>query len=211
MFLRSRLGKLIQPLQPSDLSAPELVIEKLHFLQISKRDIEQMRKLEKLIDEHAEEITRRHYESLSNNRGLQNIIDRHSTLERLTATFSGYLKSLPHIELNEEYIRTRLHIGVVHSRIQLSPEWYIGSYTRIYEFFIPLILKEFNRADAAEILLAFNRVLTLDSQLVLEAYNRANEFRDIETNSLIIEEIIQLDKVKPCWKPCRKRSAMLKM
>ncbi|WMT39868.1 methyl-accepting chemotaxis protein [Paenibacillus sp. D2_2] len=41
------------------------------------------------------------------------------------------------------------------------------------------------------------RIITLDSQLVLEAYNEAHDFQYIETNSQIIEELIQMDKVKP--------------
>ncbi|MFM1653676.1 methyl-accepting chemotaxis protein [Brevibacillus sp. B_LB10_24] len=188
----------VKPLQHTDITATELLQQKLYFLQISKEDVQHLGKVQDLMDEYAERITKRHYELLAQIPAMRQIIDDHSSWERLHATFVEYLKSVPRVAFDEEYIRSRTKVGEVHSRIQLAPEWFIGAFTRIYEYLVPAVLHRFhNVQEAGGILLALNRVLTLDAQIVLEAYQEAHEFKFIETNSQIIEEIVQMDKVQP--------------
>src|SRR5690606_17907140 len=45
--------------------------------------------------------------------------------------------------------------------------------------------------------IALQKIINLDSMLVLESYTEAHEFKFIETNSQIIEQMIQMDKVHP--------------
>lgn len=185
-------------LTESDLTSVQALQQKLSFLQINQSDLNNLRKTTELIDNLAKPITDSNYDMLFRIPEMLQIINDHSTRERLSKTFIEYLKSIPRIEFNEEYIISRKKIGFIHNRIKLSPEWFIGSYTRIYEILVPAIARKFSRAsEVAEIIISLQRILMLDSQLVLEAYNEAHDFQYIETNSQIIEELIQMDKVKP--------------
>lgn len=192
-----RADSALESLISTDLEAPESLSEKLYFLQLTSKDLQNLRKLEKLMDEHAEKITKRHYDMLATITSLRNLIEQHSTWERLHSTFVEYLKSIPRVETDEHYVRMRMRIGVVHSRTGLDPEWFIGSFTRIYEYLTPAILRQFGREEGAAVLLSLNRILTLDSLIVMEAYQQAHEFKFIETNSRIIEELIEMDKIQP--------------
>lgn len=187
----------IKPLQQTDVKTFERLQQKLYYLQVTSDDFDRLAKLEKLIEQHAEPITKRHYDLLGQIPHLKQMMSKHSTIERLTKTFIAYLNSIPQVEMNEEYLRSRTKIGFVHSHIQLAPEWFIGAFTRIYEYLIPHIMKEFSSKTAGEMMLSLNRILTLDALIVLEAYQEAHEFRFVETNSQIVEELIHLDKVKP--------------
>lgn len=62
---------------------------------------------------------------------MKQLIERHSTRERLSKTFIIYLNSIPNVQLDEEYIRVRQRIGIMHSHIQLAPEWFVSSF---YEY-----------------------------------------------------------------------------
>ncbi|WP_165921039.1 protoglobin domain-containing protein [Paenibacillus albiflavus] len=197
-LLKKSPASIINPIQPTDIAASDGLKEKLYFLQITKNDLANVNKLQDIIAKHAEAITKRHYDLLKQVPHLAQIMQSHSTIDRLSHTFVEYLNSIPQIVFDQKYVQSRIKIGIVHARIQLSPEWYIGSYVRIYEYLLPYILETFtNRSEASSILLSLNRVLTLDSQLILEAYQEAHEFRFVDTNSQIVEELIQLDKVKP--------------
>lgn len=66
---------------------------------------------------------------------------------------------------------------------------------RIYEFLVPLILQDFRTAEASDLLLALHRILMLDAQIVLEAYQSAYEFRLLDTNSETMEKLIQMDGI----------------
>ena len=190
--------KLLLPPSYSSLSQDQKLRQKLYFQQIHQSDLDNMRKLTKVVDLHAQSITERHYEVLKQLPDLQRLIDDHSTMDRLMKTFTNYLRSIPSAKLDEEYVNTRIRIGQIHSHINLQPEWFIGAFTRIYEWLIPAIMNEFSsRSEAAAVIVSLNRILTLDAQLVLEAYQTAHEYQFIETNSRIIEAIIQMDEIKP--------------
>lgn len=198
MLFGNKSPQFIHSIQQTDIQASERLQQRLHFLQITSQDAHNVKKLQDLITKHLETITERHNEILGQMPVLAEIINKNSTLERLTKTFKVYLLSIPNVQFDEEYIQSRVRIGQVHSHINLSPEWFIGSYVRIYEYLMPLVLDTFhNRSTASSILLSLNRILMLDAQLVLEAYQEVHEFRFVQTNSEIVEELIQLDKVKP--------------
>ena len=182
---------------PSDIQSTDRLAQKLYYLQLNESDLNNIHKLKQLIDRHAESITKRHYALLAELPAMKSIIDNHSTLERLSRTFIEYLKSIPEIRIDSQYVESRTRIGLIHSRIQLEPEWFVGSFTRIYEYLIPSIMSEFSLSEASAILVSLNRILTLDTQIVLDAYQGAHDFHYIETNSQIIESLIQIDKVKP--------------
>ena len=198
MLFATRNGTTtVPPIAPTDLAAPESLAQKLFFLQMTQNDIRNLRKLQSLFDEHAAAITDRHYDMLAQVDELRALVERHSTFERLKGTFVQYLKSIPRVELDDKYMETRLRIGRAHSRVGLGPEWVIGTFTRIYEYMLPTIVKAFPKAEVAEILLSLNRILTLDCQVMIETYNHAHEYKFVETNSRIVEELIQIDKVQP--------------
>jgi len=197
LFATKNGAVTVPPIAPTDLAGPQSLAGKLFFLQMTQNDIRNLRKLESLFDEHAAAITDRHYDMLAQVDELRALVERHSTFERLKVTFVQYLKSIPRVELDDKYVEIRLRIGQAHSRVGLGPEWVIGSFTRIYEFMMQAIVKAFSKSEAAEILLSLNRILTLDCQIMIESYSHAHEFKFIETNSQIVEELIQIDKVQP--------------
>jgi len=197
-LLKKSPSSIVNPIQQTDIEALDSLKEKLYFLQITKNDLANVKKLQDIIAKHAKDITKRHYDLLEQVPRLAKIMHSHSTIDRLSSTFVAYLNSIPQIVFDQQYVQSRIKIGIVHAKIQLSPEWYIGSYVRVYEYLLPYILETFtNRSEAGSILLSLNRILTLDSQLILEAYQEAHEFRFVDTNSQIVEELMKLDKVKP--------------
>ena len=189
--------KKVQPIRESDLELTQRLNQKLKFLQISQEDLHHLRKLEGIIDVHAEAITQRHYEMIQEFADLSSIIQGHSTVERLSRTFVTYLKSIPRITINLDYIQSRRRIGQIHSRIQLSPEWFAGSFIRIYEYLFPAIIAQFVKrpSELSDVLLALVRILTLDSQIALAAYQEAHDFEVVENASSIMEIIIGTEKV----------------
>ncbi|CAH8772728.1 protoglobin domain-containing protein [Paenibacillus dendritiformis] len=189
-----------KPKMPGDIEAVQMetlpsLRTKLMFLQMTTHDLKLLKRLTPYFEKYAKAITDRHYELLFEIPEMKQLIERHSTRERLARTFIIYLNSIPNVQLDEEYIRIRQRIGIVHSHIQLAPEWFVSSFLRIYEYLVPLILQDFRTAEASDLLLALHRILMLDAQIVLEAYQSAYEFRLLDTNSETMEKLIQMDGI----------------
>ncbi|WP_289356275.1 MULTISPECIES: protoglobin domain-containing protein [unclassified Paenibacillus] len=189
---------LRKPMLPHSITESDIVVldslrTKMNFLQITSKDAECLRRLAPYMEKYAEAITDRHYDLLFELPEMKQMIDQHSTRARLKGTFVSYLKSIPQVAFDEEYVQMRERIGQVHSRIQLEPEWFIASFLRVYEYLVPIIVSDFRSNDASAILMALHRIVMLDAQIVLESYQSATEYRLMDNNSDIMEMLIQTD------------------
>lgn len=190
--------KKVGAIQETDINLTPRMNQKLSYLQLTSKDFDTVKKIDRLIDKYKHEITSRHYEMIGNYSNLQNIIDVHSTRDRLSKTFIQYLESITKSELDSNYIKSRIRIGDIHSKIRLTPEYYTGSYIRLYEFLFPAIISEFgNRPnELSDILLSFLKVVTLDSQIVLESYQEGNDYKTLENVSSVMDLFTKMDKMK---------------
>ncbi|ASJ55222.1 hypothetical protein BP422_17710 [Brevibacillus formosus] len=140
MFGKRGAQTVTASIQKSDVQMPDQLQGKVHFLQMNQTDLDRLKQIEPLLTEHLEAITERHYHMLRQYSHLMQIIEKHTTVDGLAVTFRHYLQSLPHAKLDDAYIAGRKKIGEVHSKIGLAPEWYTGSYLRVYEYLIPAIV-----------------------------------------------------------------------
>ncbi|MEF3303958.1 globin-coupled sensor protein [Paenibacillus sp. GYB003] len=140
----------------------------LQLLQASKPQFEQI--VGRLVDEL--------YERIMEQPELTDLIRKHSTLERLKQTQHWYFLSLASGVVDEDYIARRIQIGEIHSRVGLTTDWYLGTYM----LYLNLATDYFRQAtpdDWQRIVFALSKMFNLDSQLVLEAYER-DEKRKVE-------------------------------
>lgn len=100
---------------------------------------------------------------------LLSIIEKFSSIDRLKETQRWYFLSMADGVLDEEYIRKRLHVGRIHSRIGLTTNWYLGTYV-LYLDLATARLSEVLPDQWQPVVQALSKMFNLDSQLVLEAY-----------------------------------------
>ena len=138
-----------------------LTDEELAFLQSKKPYFEQV--VDRLVDELYERITKQPE--------LLRLIEKHSTLDRLKETQRWYFLSMTAGVLDEEFIRRRIIVGEVHSRVGLTTDWYLGTYM----LYLNLATAHFQQVlpdEWQKVVFAVSKMFSLDSQLVLEAYER---------------------------------------
>lgn len=184
----------------SDLAIEQLphnIYEIMKLVQLTNQDLEYLSLIDDLMEEHAAIIAERHYKMVMEIPEIAEIFNSYTTYERYVHAITNYYKQLTKPKLDQEYVDYRIKIGAIHSRIQLTEEWYIGSYTRVYEYLVPYITAKFasKPIELAGILVALNRIITLDTILVLKAYEEANEYNLIENVSNAMEEVMKIDEV----------------
>lgn len=109
---------------------------------------------------------------------LREIIEAHSTVDRLKETQRWYFLSLTDGKIDETFIEKRLFIGSVHSRIGLTTQWYLGTYM-LYLDLAAFHLQQVLPDDWLPVINAMTKMFNLDSQLVLEAYE-ADEKKKVQ-------------------------------
>lgn len=175
----------------------ENIADVLKLVQLSAEDIEALKLIDDIMEVHAEYLADRHYNMLMEIPETTRIFNKFTTYERYTSAITAYFKQLTKPVIDDAYIQYRKKIGQIHSRIQLTEEWYLGSYTRVYEHLIPHITAKFKSQPVklANILVALNRIITFDSIIVLEAYREANELLRIDSISAAMDEVTKIDEV----------------
>jgi methyl-accepting chemotaxis protein len=203
MLFGSKIDVLekIQPFTESDLEIQDMgrhMQQILKLIQLTQKEKSILQKISPLMKEHAPEMAKRHYGMIMELPQIKPIFEANSNFERYTKAIINYYNQLSNTRIDKEYVEYRKKIGQIHSRIHLTDEWFIGSYIRVYEYLLPIIIKEFHRSpsDLSDILLALIKIITFDSLIVLSSYQEANDFALVQNISKVMDYVISIDKVK---------------
>ncbi|ABO49960.1 methyl-accepting chemotaxis sensory transducer [Desulforamulus reducens MI-1] len=143
----------------------------LVYLDITEREVQVMASHKELFIREAQTVVDEFYKHVLQFTYLKELLNKHSTVERLKETQKNYFISLCD-PIDEAYIERRLAIGKKHQEIGLYPKWYLGSY-QIYTAQIQRILSGHHGSctdSNAEALQAFMKRINLDMQLAIENY-----------------------------------------
>ena len=149
--------------------------QQIDYIGLSERDLTLLKEHRGIFEGFVDRLVSDLYEYITSTPALLDIIERHSTVERLKETQRWYYLSMTDGVLDEEYIRKRLFIGNVHSRIGLTTDWYLGTYMKYLDL-SALHLRAVTE-DWASIVYSLTKMFNLDSQLVLEAYEQDEKMK----------------------------------
>lgn len=148
--------------------------KQLEYTRITEEDLKRLSDCKPIFEQVVEEVVDRFYDSIGQQPHLMRIISNVSTIERLKQTQRGYWISLASGVIDQAYIDNRIAIGLVHSRIGLSTDWYLGTYMTYLDI-AAIVLQRVLPGNWTSVLHSLSKMFNLDSQLVLEAYNRAEQ------------------------------------
>lgn len=143
------------------------------FTHFGADDAAILRELQPLIERHADEIVDLFYANVEKQPELMEMIERaNSNVTRLKKTQRNYLVEMFCGSYDATYFEHRLKIGVIHNRIGLKPNWYLGSYSVYFSAIAPLVMRkyrfQFNKSVKA--ICAVKKIISLDSQLAMHTY-----------------------------------------
>ena len=163
---------------------------RLHFIGLNEQDILQLMEMKPIVERHIDEIVGAFYEKLQQMPNLMDIINSHSTIERLSATLTQYILDMVSGDIDEQYVAKRKMIGNVHNRIGLLPEWYLGAYTIIQNKLFEVLMRELRSSDdIIPYYTSFQRLCSFDMQIGIETYIESYTASMMKLNE--IEELQQ--------------------
>jgi heme-based aerotactic transducer len=146
--------------------------ESLQLLKLTKEEFTLLQEVKPFIEQNAGSIVANFYAHIGKIPGMRDIINRYSTIDRLSVTMKEYLLSIFSHEITDNYVERRIKIGQVHKKIDLPPFYYISSYQVLYDEIIPKICSYYKKTPekAARLTLALLRMMSLDQQIVMASY-----------------------------------------
>ncbi|MDO6451522.1 globin-coupled sensor protein [Oceanobacillus profundus] len=158
---------------------PKLQIEtgsdlekQLKMLDFSREDFAIAQVLKPYIEAENQFVVEGFYKNLEYNQDLIKIIEKNSSIERLKKTLRTHIVEMFSGEMNDSFIKRRKIIAHIHVRIGLTQKWYIASFQKLFDGLIDIVQKNFeNTADQILAIKVINKLLNLEQQIVLEAYD----------------------------------------
>lgn len=146
--------------------------KQLNMLDLTVKDFAVAQALKPFVEGKNTTIIDGFYKNLEYNRDLIVIIEKNSSIERLKKTLSRHVVEMFSGEMSEAFIQRRKIIAHIHVRIGLTQKWYIASFQKIFDGLMDLVLENFPcQADRSLAIKVINKLLNLEQQVVLEAYD----------------------------------------
>ncbi|WCK55865.1 globin-coupled sensor protein [Aneurinibacillus sp. Ricciae_BoGa-3] len=143
---------------------------KVCFLNLTAEDLQRLASIRPLFEKHVPSIVTSFYQRVNKIPALVEIINKHSSVDRLRQTLQQYLMDMVSGEIGQDYVIRRKVIGNVHNRINLFPEWYIGAYNLIQEQVFTVLIEELDVREAHSIYTSFQRLCSFDMQIAIATY-----------------------------------------
>ncbi|AIQ14677.1 globin-coupled sensor protein [Paenibacillus durus] len=157
------------------IQGQEELNEQMRMIDLADDDLELLRRMKPAIVRNIDEITDHFYSSVIDVGKLEQIIVKHSSIDRLKQTLREHIVEIFDGSVDNRYITKRLVIANIHKKVGLEPKWYLSAFQNLQNVFIGVIYKEaFNDAERLKMVQTLTKLLNLEQQLVLEAYEKEN-------------------------------------
>jgi diguanylate cyclase (GGDEF)-like protein/PAS domain S-box-containing protein len=146
------------------------------FLGFSEADVHHLKELHKALQGIGPDFAKRFYEHMQKFPETNRFIPDEQTLARLQQTQAEYFDTLTAGDYGPDYVRRRLQVGIVHQRIGLETQWYLGAYAKYLVDLMPEIWQrlEGNHEKFIAALQSLLKVVLLDMGLAIDTYIHAD-------------------------------------
>jgi diguanylate cyclase (GGDEF)-like protein/PAS domain S-box-containing protein len=151
------------------------IAQRLSFLSMDDRDSALLQSLHGILEGQRERLIEAFYDHLQLFPEMRPLLGDEAKLARMKQSQMNYFSQLTEGRYDRSYVENRLHIGVVHQRVGLTPKWYMSAYCKYLSEVMPVVLEQYADApdrglDACRALL---KVVFFDMGLALDTYFHA--------------------------------------
>ncbi|WP_394189014.1 protoglobin domain-containing protein [Paenisporosarcina quisquiliarum] len=159
-----------------DIPPGSELARQIDVISLTESDLTFIKELEPIVTDHIDFIVNQFYENITKQPNLQLIIDTFSSVDKLKMTFKKHILELFTGIIEEEFIGKRIKIAHVHVKVGLNTKWYISAFQNLLNSLVDLFDRQIeNRVDFVNSVKSVSKLLNLEQQLVLEAYEEEME------------------------------------
>lgn len=159
-----------------DINKDSEVIKQLKMIELTKTDLQIINTLQPFVIEKIDCIVERFYQNLENEASLLTIIHKNSSIERLKQTLKRHIIEMFDGSIDDAYFEKRIRIANIHVKIGLQTKWYMCAFQDLLLSLMDIIEENVTlKEDIILAMRAVTKILSLEQQLVLEAYDAETE------------------------------------
>lgn len=159
-----------------DIARDDELYRQLQIIHLTEKDLAVAKSLQPIVNTNIEWITDEFYGNITKQPNLLFIIEKHSSVDRLKKTLRKHIIELFNGEINQEFLEKRIKIAHIHAKIGLETKWYMSAFQDLFHSLIKLAERTFaDRNDLMTAIMAIGKLINLEEQIVLEAYEEENK------------------------------------
>ena len=145
--------------------------QQLNMLKLTETDLKYLSAFQPYVEKNINDIIDSFYAVLGVDSSLVKIINEHSSVERLKVTLKKHIYEMFSGIIDEQFIQKRKRIAHVHVYIGLPTQSYLAAFQNLNLSFMQYVQDYIpHTQDQLSILAAISKMLNLEQQLVLEAF-----------------------------------------
>ena len=146
------------------------------FLEFTDDDVARLRTLHEALQTQAPDFVNAFYTHLLTFEETRALLPDAQTLERLKCSQAAYFSGLTAGDYGPDYILNRLRGGIVHQRIGLTTQWYLGAYNKYLSGLLPELWQQLGGDPEAFVATcqALIKIVLLDMGLAIDTYIQAD-------------------------------------
>lgn len=157
---------------------------------ITELDLKYLKSFRIIVKDNIDLITDEFYKPIAMNKTLVDIINSHSSIDRLKKIIGIHILDMFNGVVDNNYTNMREKIAKVHLKIGLSIADYMQSFDALEKVFFELLSNIQHPDDRVVILKGVSKMLNLERQLVVSAYN--HRIAELEEESKIKSEQLNI-------------------
>lgn len=161
------------------------------MVQLTIDDLAILRVMRPALQQNLESIVDKFYKNLAKEPSLGEIIEKHSSVSRLSTTLRKHISEMFDGVIDELYLQKRYKIAEVHARIGLAPKWYMSAFQDLLNgFFVIVAHTQYTQREHYRIMMAISKILNLEQQIVLESYEEQHQ-RQLQQENVQKDQMMQ--------------------
>jgi diguanylate cyclase (GGDEF)-like protein len=151
---------------------PREIARRKELLSFDAKDAKALSGLKNIIFDNIDGVVRQFYQHILAFDDLDRLIGDAESLERLRKYQHHYILTLFDGQYDEEYVHSRLRVGMVHRRIGLEPRYYVAAVHHLNAILREIVIQGDRKECAAckSQLAALNKIIMFDLSLIVDTY-----------------------------------------
>lgn len=193
----------------------EHIAQRKAFLEFSEEDVHLLRRVHALLNESKYSFADEFYEHLLKFPDLHPFLSDAESLARLKKAQATYFASMTAGEYDDAYVRNRLRVGVVHQKVGLDTQWYIGAYRKYLSQLMPILWRILGKKPEffLSVYDALLKIVCLDMGLAVDTYANADRqsiidhqkftdhiFRSMPSGLIVVDSSLRIYSVNPAMR-----------
>lgn len=164
----------------------------LDIIGLTEEDLHIIRSVKPFIEVNVKEVVDAFYGKIESIPQFVEIINKHSSTERLRQTLRHHVIEMFSGRIDENYLAIRRRVSVMHAHIGLTTKWYLAAFKKL-ELELRKVIYDLkiNKDETEKIIDSIGKICNFEQQIVLEEYDRIARSMVEEQEQKVRDEVKQ--------------------